>query len=84
VIFEAKTIADGNETAQCRAAVAELLEYRLEYGRPEDVLCVAVDGGLSSRRVEILERLGIAVVEAQDSDVRPLNDTGAAVLETAP
>jgi len=67
-----------------RGAVAQLLEYRLEYGRPEDLLCLAVDGGLSPRRVEILERLGIAVVEAQDSDLRPVNDAGTAVLETAP
>jgi hypothetical protein len=32
VIFEAKTIADGNETAQCRAAVAQLLEYQAGAG----------------------------------------------------
>jgi hypothetical protein len=62
VIFEAKTILASNETDQCRKALAQLLEYRQEYGRPDDVLCIAVNAALSARRAELLERLGIAAV----------------------
>ena len=65
VIFEAKTISDSNETSQCRSAVAQLLEYRLEYGRPDDRLCIVVDAVLSPRRAEVLERLGIGVLTVQ-------------------
>jgi hypothetical protein len=77
VIFEAKTLSGDNETAQARSALAQLLEYRLEYGRPEDLLCLAVDGPLSARRAELLERLGIAAIEVAPDALRQLNDAGA-------
>ncbi len=62
VIFEAKTISNSNETRQCRSALAQLLEYRQEYGQPDDALCVVVDVAISATRAGILERLGVAVV----------------------
>lgn len=80
VIFEGKTIRESNETSQCRSAVAQLLEYRLEYGRPSDILCLAVDAPLSPRRAEILDRLGIPLVLAQADEVLGLNNSGAALL----
>ena len=80
VIFEAKTITPTNETDQCRSAVAQLLEYRLEHGRPDDLICIAVDDDVSTRRVEILERLGIGLVMPEDRDICPLNAAGAGVV----
>jgi hypothetical protein len=56
-IFEAKTI-DGNEIHQARAAIAQLLEYRFLYGKPEDRLCVVTDQPLSDLRQRLLRFLG--------------------------
>ena len=80
IIFEAKTMSGDNETGQARSAVAQLLEYRLEYGRPEDLLCVAVNAALSARRAELLERLGIAAIEVASGSLRALNDAGTAAV----
>jgi hypothetical protein len=59
VIFEAKTLSGGNETRQCRAGLAQLLEYRQDYGAPDHELCLVVDRSLSPRRADLLDRLGI-------------------------
>lgn len=81
VIFEAKTISNGNETRQCRSALAQLLEYRQEYGQPDDALCVVVDVAIPATRAGILERLGVAVVlAASREELRWLNDLGRGVL----
>ncbi len=60
VIFEAKTITVDNERRQCRGALAQLLEYRLEYGSADDALIIVVDRRLSERRADLLDRLGVA------------------------
>lgn len=65
VIFEAKTLSGDNETRQCRAGLAQLLEYRQDYGAPEHELCLVVDQSLSPRRADLLDRLGIAAISAQ-------------------
>src|SRR4051794_21539182 len=75
-IFEAETISDSNETSQCRAALAQLLEYRLDYGHPDDRVCVVVDAAPSPRRLEVLDRLGVAVVQADDHRLVALNEAG--------
>jgi hypothetical protein len=46
-----------NELHQSRAALAQLLEYRLEYGLDDDQLCVVVDGQL----LRDLERIAAEV-----------------------
>jgi len=56
VIFEAKTITGTNEVRQCRAGLAQLLEYRQEHGNPDDTLCLLVDGDISERRADLLDR----------------------------
>ncbi|MDQ3408828.1 MAG: hypothetical protein M3469_02440 [Actinomycetota bacterium] len=77
VIFEAKTITADNETRQCRSALAQLLEYRQEYGSPEDALCLVVDRAVSERRADLLDRLGIAaVLLGPDTVARGLNPAG--------
>jgi len=81
VIFEAKTISESNELTQCRSALAQLLEYRLEYGHPDDSVCVAVDSALSARRLDFLDRLGVAAVFiGADGRIRPLNGSADAVI----
>jgi hypothetical protein len=81
VIFEAKTISDSNETSQCRAALAQLLEYRLDYGHPDDHVCVVVDAEPSPRRLEVLDRLGVAVIQADDDRLLSLNEAGTMLLQ---
>lgn len=60
VIFEAKTL--GNELHQTRAAFAQLEEYRLLHGAPEDHLCLVVDAPISEARMDILAALGISIL----------------------
>ncbi|MBZ4373279.1 hypothetical protein [Corallococcus sp. AS-1-6] len=62
VIFEAKTLAEGNELHQTRSALAQLLEYRHVHGAPEDELCVVVDRPLSIMRERILLALNVIVL----------------------
>lgn len=61
VIFECKTI-DSNELSQCRGALAQLLEYRYEYGDESDDLCIVADQPVSTTRLEFLESIGVGVV----------------------
>jgi hypothetical protein len=79
VIFEAKTITESNELDRCRGGLAQLLEYRLEYGEGDDVLCLAVDQPLSVRRARLLSRLGAAVVRVDEDGVHAVNDAGTAI-----
>lgn len=82
VIFEAKTITADNETGQCRSGLAQLLEYRQDYGSPDDALCLVVDRTLSERRSDILDRLGIAaVVASQTERLCSANSTGERLLD---
>jgi hypothetical protein len=81
VIFEAKTIRAENEVSQCRSALAQLLEYRLEYGHANDALCLVVDSTVSQHRVELLERLGVGVIFAQADVLTGLNARGEVLLQ---
>lgn len=82
IIFEAKTISASNETEQARGALAQLLEYRQEFGHPDDDICVVVDVALSERRVDVLTRLGVGVVVAANG-VQPQNEVAASLLAGA-
>lgn len=84
-IFEAKTISDSNEIRQARGGLAQLLEYRQDYGGPDDRLCLAVDRELNERRRDLLDRLGIGVALVRaGSEVRALNTAGASALGASP
>jgi hypothetical protein len=80
VIFEAKTITASNELDQTRAALAQLLEYRQEYGYPGDGICLAVNMALSQPRAELLGRLGVGVVLVLADGLRPLNESARALF----
>jgi hypothetical protein len=82
VIFEAKTIAAGNEVDQTRAALAQLLEYRQEYGHPDDGICVVVGAAVSDRRSELLARLGVGVVLAGREGLNAQNDIARAFMSS--
>ena len=62
VIFEVKSLSESNEADQCRAALAQLLEYRFLYGNDTDQLCAVFDRPIADRRLAFLEALGIAAV----------------------
>jgi hypothetical protein len=79
VIFEAKTIGDRNETTQCRGGLAQLLEYRLEHGSPEDELALVCDRAVSVRRGRLLNAIEVAVVVITSEGCEPGNDRGSAL-----
>jgi hypothetical protein len=83
VIFEAKTIADGNELSQTRSGLAQLQEYRLEYGLPTDELCLVVDAPITVRRQRLLEGLGIGVLVVRDTGVAIGNTLAEHLLSTS-
>lgn len=62
VIFEAKTLNAVSASEQCRAALAQLLEYRFFYGSLSDGLCLVVNRPVSDARIRLLESIGIAIV----------------------
>lgn len=80
VIFEAKTVTDSNETTQTRGALAQLLEYRLEHGAKDDLLCLVVDRELSLRRARLLDAFEIAVIVVSEDGWRSVNDWGSELL----
>jgi hypothetical protein len=80
MIFEAKTITDKNELHQSRAALAQLLEYRLEYGATDDHLCAVVNAKLSLRRARLLDELGVAVIYISSEQCAPNNDAGSRIV----
>ena len=81
VIFEAKTIAPSNELSQTRHGFAQLHEYRMEYGAPDDVLCLVVDRALSLRRQKLLDSFGIAVLVNSGDDFDAGNDRGTHLID---
>jgi hypothetical protein len=66
VIFEGKGLSASNEIGQCRAALAQLLEYQFFYGRDDDRLCLVVDRAIADRPRAFLEGSGVAVVFVTD------------------
>jgi len=80
VIFEAKTVSDSNETSQTRGGLAQLLEYRVEYGKPDDLLCLVVDREISLRRARLLDAFEVAVLVISSNDWRSVNDWGSELL----
>jgi hypothetical protein len=62
VLFEIKTLSDSNEVHQCRAALAQLLEYRFFDGTESDRLCIVLNGPIADRRRALLEELKVAIV----------------------
>jgi hypothetical protein len=80
VIFEAKTVTDSNGTTQTRSALAQLLEYRLEHGNADDLLCLVTDHEISLRRARLLDAFEIACIVVTDEDWRSGNDWGSELL----
>jgi hypothetical protein len=81
VIFEAKTITEDNQLRQTRSGFAQLLEYRLMYGAPEDHLCLVCDQPPADGRVEIVDRLGVAVIAMPHDDLSPLGGRARHLLK---
>jgi hypothetical protein len=81
VIFEAKTISPANELSQTHAGFAQLHEYRMEYGTPDDELCLVVNRALSVRRQKLLDSLGVAVLVKAGADFQAGNDHGSHLID---
>lgn len=82
VIFEAKSI-EGNEVAQCRSALGQLLEYRFFYGTPDDRLCLVVDQAISDARVRFMESMGVGVLLTSEADLTLVGTMGSKILYPA-
>ena len=68
VIFEMKSLSAKSERRAVRGGLAQLLEYRLVHGSPEDRLCLVTNRPVDDRRLALLDSLGIGhacVVEGQ-------------------
>jgi len=81
MIFEAKTITASNELSQTRSGFAQLHEYRLEYGAPNDELCLVVDRPLAVPRQTLLDSLGVAVLVKTGADFQAGNDHGSHLID---
>jgi len=83
VIFEVKGLSETNEIPQCRAALAQLLEYRFFYGTDQDRLCLIVDRPIADRRRAVLESLGVAVAVMRESEgLQPIGQLAIEILST--
>jgi hypothetical protein len=76
VHFEVKSITMKNERSRVRGGLAQLLEYRLFLGEPEDGLCLVTSGPISDRRLQLLDSLGIGHIYIEKSTPH-ISDTGA-------
>jgi hypothetical protein len=66
-IFEAKTITPGKDLARVRSALAQLLEYRVLYGREDDRLCLVTNAPIADRLGRVLSALDICVLVHTDA-----------------
>jgi hypothetical protein len=83
VIFEAKTVRDGTERARVRSALAQLLEYRFEFGDADDRLCLVTDTAVSVRATALLDSLGIAAVTCRGAELYSASLTARRLLRHA-
>lgn len=81
VIFEVKTVGATNELSQTRGGLAQLYEYRLEHGEPEDELCLVVNRPLSTRRQRLLGSLAVAVLICRSDGIAAGNDRGSRLAD---
>jgi hypothetical protein len=82
VIFEVKGLTDSSELAQCRAALAQLFEYRFFYGTDADRLCVVVDAAITDRRRALLESVGVAVLFVSNTgQLQPIGQLAVDLLQ---
>jgi hypothetical protein len=69
-----------SELSRCRSGLAQLLEYRFEYGEPTDALCLVADGNISQRRLRFLKAIGIACVCFGGKQIAFLSDLAKVLL----
>ena len=69
VLFEIKGIGPTTERARVRSGLAQLLEYKLFLGSPNDRLCLVSDHPISERRLRLLDSLSIGHVYIEDGKV---------------
>lgn len=70
VLFEIKSIRSGSERTRVRSGLAQLLEYRLFLGQPNDKLCLVSNRPISERRLRLLDSLSIGHAYLEDGKVK--------------
>jgi len=59
ILFEIKSMRPRSERGAVRGGLAQLLEYRLFLGSPKDKLCLVTNRPITTRRLRLLNTLGI-------------------------
>ena len=76
VLFEVKSITSTTERSRVRGGLAQLLEYRLFLGEPDDGLCLVTNGPIADHRLQLLDHLEIGHVYIEGSSAH-ISGTGA-------
>ncbi len=76
VLFEVKSITMKNERSRVRSGLAQLLEYRLFLGEPDDGLCLVTNSPISDHRLQLLDSLEIGHLYIEGGSPH-ISDTGA-------
>lgn len=76
VLFEIKSIRPKSERGAVRSGLAQLLEYRLILGETKDKLCLVTNRPIATRRLRLLNSLGIGHAYLERGKVE-ISGTGA-------
>jgi 5-methylcytosine-specific restriction protein A len=58
-LFEIKSVRSGTERSRVRGGLAQLLEYRLRFGDPDDLLCLVTSRTIPYPQQQLLDSVGI-------------------------
>jgi hypothetical protein len=70
VLFEIKSIRPGTERNRVRSGLAQLLEYRLRFGHPSDMLCLVTNRSIPRPQQQLLDTLDIGHVYLERATVQ--------------
>jgi hypothetical protein len=70
VLFEIKSVHPKSERGAVRSGLAQLLEYRIFLGSPQDKLCLVTSRPITTRRLQLLNSLGIGHAYVERGKVR--------------
>ncbi len=70
VLFEIKSIHAKSERGAVRSGLAQLLEYRLFLGSAKDKLCLVTNRPITTRRLQLLNSLGIGHAYVERGEVQ--------------
>lgn len=83
VLFEIKSIRSKSERGAVRSGLAQLLEYRVFLGSAKDALCLVTNRPITTRRLQLLNSLGIGHAYVERGKVQ-ISGTAASRLIFGP